>query len=131
METIHQGVFCKYQNLRRVVLNEGLEVLGTNEYTGSGRPFCGVFQESVVEDVRLPSTLKRIECYAFQNCKRLKKIVFPDGFEFVGRYCFWGSGLQEARISSTGIRAAPDAFVDCPAYRNLTVRGGRLFSDGK
>ena len=81
--------------------------------------------------MRLPSTLKRIEYYAFQNCRELKRIAFPDGFEYVGRYCFWGSGLQEARTPSAGLRAAPDAFIDCPAYRNLAVRGGKLFSDGQ
>ena len=113
------------------MINEGLAVLGTDEYLDGGGQWYGVFGKSALEYVELPSTLKRIEYYAFQNCRKLKRIVFPDGFEYAGRYCFWGSGLQEARTPSAGIRAAPDAFVDCPAYQRLAVRGGRLFSDGQ
>ena len=57
---IRQSAFCKCSNLRTVTLNEGLEVLGTSEYTGEGKPWCGVFQDSAVEDVHLPSTLRCI-----------------------------------------------------------------------
>ena len=45
--------------------NEGLEVLGTNEYDDDGSMYLGVFQDSSVEHVELPSTLKRIEYCAF------------------------------------------------------------------
>ena len=71
-----------------MVLNGGLEVLGTDEYTPDGRTWYGVFQESTLESVELPSTLKRIEYNAFQSCKRLKSIVLPDKLEYVGECCF-------------------------------------------
>lgn len=60
MKRIHQGAFCWCSNIRKVELNKGLEVLGTNEYLDS-RVYCGVFQESAVERVSFPLTLKRIE----------------------------------------------------------------------
>ena len=60
VRTIRQSAFCKCPNLKRVTLNEGLETLGTSEYTKEGKPWCGVFQDSAVEDVRLPSTLRYI-----------------------------------------------------------------------
>ena len=121
VERIHQGAFCECRNLRRAVLNEGLEVLGTDKYTGSGIPFCGVFQESAVEDVRLPSTLKRIEYYAFQNCKNLKKIVLPDKLEYVGQYCFWGSELQKVWIPKAEMEVGEEAFGGCPAEQNILI----------
>ena len=63
---------CKW--LRSVRLNEGLETLGTNEYRENGTMCIGVFQESALESVSLPSTLKRIEYNAFKGCKSLKEV---------------------------------------------------------
>ena len=86
----------------------------------------GVFQESGVERIEMPSTLKRIEYNAFQSCKRLKSITLPDKLEYVGECCFWRSGLQEVRIPDAGVEAGEDAF-SCPAEQLLVVRDGKVF----
>ena len=78
--------------------NEGLEVLGTDEYTDKGGMWYGVFYESTLEKVELPSTLKRIEYNAFSNCKNLKSITLPDKLEYIGKLCFWGSALESIRL---------------------------------
>ena len=98
-----------------MTLNEGLETLGTDEYTPNGRPWYGVFQDSALVNVRLPSTLRRIEYYAFQNCRRLKGITLPEKLEHVGQYCFWGSGLRLIRVLGAAIPGGEDAFRGCPA----------------
>ena len=59
--------------------------MGTDKYAKDGTRFYGVFQESAVESVELPSTLKRIEYNTFKKCKNLRSIVLPDGLEFVGK----------------------------------------------
>lgn len=81
---IHQGAFCKCQSLRKVALNEGLEVLGTDERIAIDIGYYGVFEKSAVEEVVLPSTLKRIEYSAFEDCGHLKDIVLPEGLECIG-----------------------------------------------
>ena len=43
MRTIHQNAFCYCKRLKKAVLNEGLEVLGTDEYTEDGKMYYGVF----------------------------------------------------------------------------------------
>ena len=49
-------------------LNEGLEELGA-EITIDGVTYAGgVFGESTIENIKLPSTLKRIEAGMFQGC---------------------------------------------------------------
>lgn len=53
------------------MLNDGLEALGTNERTDDGYQSCGAFERSALEQVRLPSTLKRIEANTFCDCRRL------------------------------------------------------------
>ena len=77
MRIIHQSAFQDCWSLKYAKLNEGLEVLGTNEYP-DGHDWCGVFYGSALEEVVLPSTLKRIEYYAFAYCKNLRRIQLPN-----------------------------------------------------
>ena len=65
LRVIAQGTFAKCDSLRTVKFKDGLEVLGTNEYADDGKIWYGVFQESSVEHVDLPASLKRIEYCAF------------------------------------------------------------------
>ena len=51
LRTIAQTAFAKCENLRTVKFNEGLEVLGTDEYSNDGRMYLGVFEQSSVERV--------------------------------------------------------------------------------
>lgn len=78
LRTISQGAFSKCAKLRHVVLREGIEVLGTDEYKDKNGTYEGVFQDSGLTSVQLPSTLKRIEYSAFANCKNLARIQLPE-----------------------------------------------------
>lgn len=57
--------------------------------------YHGVFEESTVEEVRLPATLRRLEYSVFRKCKNLKKIRLPEGLEYIGKRCFSESCLEE------------------------------------
>ena len=74
------------------MLNEGLEVLGENKYVPNDRRYCGVFEESGLKDVKLPSTLKRIEWFA--GCKKLKAICFPEGLNIWKKVVFRKQGSR-------------------------------------
>ena len=65
MRVIHQSAFYNCQHLAKIVINEGLEVLGVDEYTDDSEMWYGVFEDSSIEHVELPSTLKRMEYSAF------------------------------------------------------------------
>lgn len=43
LKTLCQAAFAKCSNLRIVKFDEGLEVLGTDEYFSNGELYCGVF----------------------------------------------------------------------------------------
>ena len=88
LRTIEQCAFCQCKNLKYAKFGEGLEVLGTDEYPEDDGAWCGVFEESALERVELPSTLKRIEYSTFEKCKNLKRINLPDGLEYIGKCCF-------------------------------------------
>ena len=78
LKEIDGGAFYLCGNLKRVVLNEGLEAL--NSYHTCYYPFCyGVFQGSGIEEITLPSTLKKIGSLTFRYCNKLKTIYVKSG----------------------------------------------------
>ena len=77
LRTVGQGAFSSCRSLKTAKFNEGLEVLGTDEYMDGGRMWHGVFQASSIEQVELPSTLKRIGYGAFESCNKLRSIALP------------------------------------------------------
>lgn len=94
LRRIAQGVFAQCEHLKTVKFRDGLEVLGADECLNAEQGYYGVFQESAVEHVELPSTLKRIEYSAFQSCKSLQHIRLPERLECLGKRCFKESALE-------------------------------------
>lgn len=88
LRTVRQAAFYGVKSLRKAALNEGLEVLGTDEVAPSGKWYPGVFYKSGLKYVKFPSTMKRVECCTFTKCKKLRAIELPDGLEYLGKYCF-------------------------------------------
>ena len=86
LRILSAGVFSWCENLKEVTLNEGLEVLGDDEYHSFGH--YGAFEENTVEDVRFPSTLRRIRYGTFKACKGLRRIALPAGLERIEESCF-------------------------------------------
>ena len=118
---VQDGAFANAV-LRSAILNEGLETLGKHQ------SYCcnGVFSNTRLRRVTLPSTLrvlgsnafercvnlreamfeknsvlKKIGENAFRNCSRLKSICLPEGLESAGSECFLSSGLEKVTIQST------------------------------
>ena len=48
LREVAQGAFAKCKSLKVVQFNEGLEVLGTDEYPDDGGLWCGLFEESSI-----------------------------------------------------------------------------------
>ena len=99
-------------------------MLGTDEYANDGTQFYGVLQESVVERIELPSTLKRIEYGAFKKCEHLKSIVLPDRLEYVGKECFLGSALEFIRLPPAMKTINDRVFYECKNLRKVEFSEG-------
>ena len=100
LRTISQGSFSQCKNLRSAKFAEGPEALGTDERQRDGTMWSGAFQESALESVRLPSTLRKIAYRTFAGCRSLKAIELPDRLECIGKYCFSESGLESIKTPS-------------------------------
>ena len=94
VRTVRQGAFRGVKSLVSVLLNEGLEVLGTDERSLDQLTYCGVFQESGVKRVKFPSTLKVIKNDAFMGCSNLRSVRLPEGLVEIGLRAFRESGLE-------------------------------------
>ena len=90
---VRQGLFCGMKSLVSVVLNEGLEALGTKGQLLGQPTFCGVFQESGVKRVKFSSTLKMTGKQTFMGCNNLRSVQLLEGLVEIGLRAFRASGL--------------------------------------
>ena len=78
-----EGAFSDCKNLKRGVINEGLEALGSKDYSYNrywqSHVCSGIFYNSGLEEIILPSTLKSINSDTFSGCSSLKAVWVEDG----------------------------------------------------
>ena len=118
LRVLAHGAFRGCKRLRRAELNEGLETLGTQGKTG-----CGVFADSGLDELRLPSTLRRIESGALQYC-RVRTVSLPEGLWYVGSQCFAGSAIGQVLLPAS-LEVAREPLEDfCDAFRRVYVEEG-------
>ena len=83
-----------------------------------------MFQNSALKRVKLPSTLKRIECRTFAGCKNLKTVELPNGLEYIGKECFYESGLESVRIPSALKTIEGWTFFNCKNLKHVEFPEG-------
>lgn len=124
VRTVGQSSFSVCKSLKYAKLNEGLEVLGTDEHMKNGGQYYGAFQESALERVDLPSTLKKIEYNTFRGCKNLKSILLPEGLECIRKWCFYESALESVEFPPSLRVVAQGAFAECKSLKSAKFCDG-------
>ena len=61
-----------------MTLNEGLISLGCEDTNERYNDYLGVFEESGVKNVSLPSTLRILENNTFKCCADLREVQLPE-----------------------------------------------------
>lgn len=74
VRTVRKYAFYWIDGLRSAVLNEGIEVLGEDSYYSDGDAYPGVFENSGLRRIKLPTTLRRLEYSVFKDCKSLRNV---------------------------------------------------------
>lgn len=121
---VSQGAFAECENLKAAEFGEGLEVLGANERSAKGVLLNGVFEGSALEDVKLPSTLRKIEYRAFTDCRNLKRVALPEALERIESECFSKSGLESVRFPPALRAIAESAFRKCGELKEVAFSNG-------
>ena len=84
--------------------------------------------------VRLPETITRIEGYAFEDCKQLTAVDFPDGPLEIGRGAFDGCPLKGVTLPPSVKNAPERAFPGCreiTIYDSIDADGGDCYENFK
>lgn len=103
-----------------VILNEGVEEIGDMAFAGAG-----VIQHFT--SLSLPNSLRKIGCYAFQNCSYIQHLTLPEGLEIISDGAFdHMSGIDNTTlvIPSTVAVIGGDYNVE-----QNTGYGGHVFYD--
>ncbi len=105
----------KAQDVRKVVLGEGITGIGANAFC-----YCTNMTEAV-----LPQSLKNIGDSAFSECTSLKGIVFPKSLKRIGTNAFYKcSALTELSLPGTLESVGIRAFGDVIELRKVTMENG-------
>lgn len=106
--------FTGLSNLMEVTLPKTLTTIGE-----------GAFQGIPIKEIVLPSSLSRIEPYAFSECSQLTNINIPKSVKFIGRYAFSKSALQNAYFDDyTGwTTTTPDVYFSGGQLQFVAING--------
>ena len=83
-----------------------------------------MFEESGLERVDLPSTLKRIEYGTFERCKSLKSVLLPKQLGSIGMYSFAESGLRDVTLPDSVRTISQGAFFGCKDLKKAILNDG-------
>ena len=80
------------------------------------------FEESLIENVSLPSTCVLVGRNAFWRCSKLSAIIIPQGVKKIGSHAFsFCSGLKEISLPKSIIEIGEYAFLDCENLDSVNI----------
>jgi len=111
---VDHNAFYNCNNLRQVVLNEGLYNIGDNAFS------C-----TALESIHLPSTVIKINVGSFQGCNLLTEVVLNKGLKEIEAWAFRDcKALQSITIPSTVTKIGKCAFANCKSLVELILNEG-------
>lgn len=122
LRVIRELAFARCACLTRVELNRGLRVLGSE--TGKEEEDSGAFMGSAIQSVVVPSTVRRIGGYCFQNCQSLASVTLSRGTEVIGRRSFRYCAFREVVIPRTVTEIEEYVFMHKTKFVRLSFEPG-------
>lgn len=119
LKVVQAGAFYRCEYLKQILLNPGLETLGS-------QGGVGVFYYTALERVLIPQHVKELGRGTFGDCRRLQTVAFEgnSALERIGDHCFTGSQIEQILLPR-GLRSiGTGAFADCPALRLACTEEG-------
>jgi hypothetical protein len=108
-------VFYQNENIRQVVLPEGLVAIGNSAFEG-----C-----DVLTGIDLPESLTTIEDWAFKGCTALTSINLPESLTSIGSSAFEGcTALTGINLPQNLASIYYGAFKDCVRLTNIKLPKG-------
>ena len=109
MKVLGYASFSECSGLKNVVMNEGLEWIGSE---------C--FMYCPMESIEVPDNVNFIGDSAMKYCANLKKFIIPANTYSVSNYLFEGCSVLEDVVMHDKIEFIYDkAFADCVSLKNI------------
>ena len=123
IRAIGAGAFLNHENLRSVVIPEGVEEISGDFFSETPLgAFSGCMQLAVV---KLPESLSEIGCRAFYGCKSMRNITLPAGLKKIGNRAFENCENLKNIIIPDGVSEIDyGVFMGCTALREAAFPAG-------
>lgn len=108
--------FCNIENLRKVVLPEGLTEIGTSALAMHG----GDDENFVPLEVNLPSTLTKIGDYALFR-RHIKTLALPSSVKSYGEACFGENDFTAVTLPGNLKTVPVGMFIRCEKLTRITI----------
>ena len=105
--TVYEG-----KNIKKAVVKKGVVSLPDNAFKDCKK----------LKKVILPSTLKKIGAYAFEECP-IKNITIPKSVKSIEPGAFAGSSIKSITIPKTVKKLGEGVFGDCKKLESITMPG--------
>lgn len=106
---IGEGAFFFAGNIKRLILHDGIEVIG-----------CNAFTNAMIEELVIPGTVKVIGKSAFGCCHKLRKVDINSGVEEIHDSAFeWCTELREVGIPETVNKIGENVFCGCERLKKI------------
>lgn len=82
----------------------------------------GLYSESNIVSINIPSNIVEIKSGAFRDCEQLKRVIMPDSVTKMEESVFQGcSGLEEIRLSEKLQEIPSKTFAGCASLAELFI----------
>lgn len=114
VRTIKRGAFAGCTNLSSITIEPGVRLIEGTSFAGTG-----------ITSITIPNTVKDLQTYVFEDCKKLKTVKLPDGIKKIGECLFMGcesftSVVVPPMVTEIGERA----YYGCKSLANVTLPEG-------
>ena len=100
------------KNIKRVVIKKGVTAIADFAFEGCKK----------LKEIILPSTLKKIGAYAFEECP-IKNITIPKSVKSIEPGAFAGSSIKSITIPKTVKKLGEGVFGNCKKLESITMPG--------
>ena len=100
------------KNIKKVVIKKGVTAIADFAFKGCKK----------LKEIILPSTLKKIGAYAFEDCP-IKNITIPKSVKSIEPGAFAGSSIKSITIPKTVKKLGEGVFGNCKKLESITMPG--------
>lgn len=117
---ILEGTFYDCKALKKVILHEGLQVIGSSTFWNCKK----------LETITIPSTVTELGWNAFSCCEKLKSVTVPKSITSIGEQCFYNcTRLTTVSLPNALTSIGYSSFENCTSLTSIAIPNGVTIID--